>query len=232
METRVTWHGHANVQVSSGGVSVLVDPFFTHNPTCQTVWQAAPQPDLVLVTHDHGDHTGDAVAICKASGALCGCVVGTGAKLQAEGLPSAQIAGGIGFNIGGTLEHKGIRVTMVQAFHSSESGVPVGYVVRMPDGFTFYHAGDTGIFGDMALIGRLYPLDLACLPCGGFFTMDATQAAEAAGMLGARALLPIHWGTFGLLAQGTEILAKELSQRAPSCRLLQAAPGDTLELQH
>lgn len=229
MGVDIIWHGHSNVQISSGGVTVLVDPFFTHNPVCRSEWKDA-RPDLVLVTHDHGDHTGDAVAICTASGALCGCVVGTAEKLQAQGLDPARIVGGIGFNIGGSFEHKGVRVTMVQAFHSSESGVPAGYVIRMPDGFTVYHAGDTGIFGDMEIIGRLYPLDLACLPCGGFFTMDALQAAEAARLLKPKTLLPIHWGTFGLLAQTTTDLAAEMKRRAPDCRLLDAHPGDSFTL--
>lgn len=89
----------------------------------------------------------------------------------------ASIPAGIGFNIGGTIEVKGVRVTMTQAFHTSESGAPAGYVVTMPNGFTFYHAGDTGLFSSMELIGSLYPLDLALLPVGGFFTMDGLQAA-------------------------------------------------------
>ena len=166
MSVSVTWYGHSNFKVSCGDVTGFIDPFFTHHPSCPVTWNEAGKPDLVLVTHDHGDHTGDAVAICKSSGATCGCIVGTAERL---------IAAGIGFNIGGTIEVKGVRVTMTQAFHTSESGAPAGYVVTMPDGFTFYHAGDTGLFSSMELIGSLYPLDLALLPVGGFFTMDGCR---------------------------------------------------------
>ena len=153
MSVSVTWYGHSNFKVSCGDVTVFIDPFFTHNPSCPVTWNEAGKPDLVLVTHDHGDHTGDAVAICKSSGATCGCIVGTAERLIDAGMPQASIPAGIGFNIGGTIEVKGVRVTMTQAFHTSESGAPAGYVVTMPDGFTFYHAGDTGLFSSMELIG-------------------------------------------------------------------------------
>lgn len=81
MSVSVTWYGHSNFKVSCGDVTVFIDPFFTHNPSCPVTWNEAGKPDLVLVTHDHGDHTGDAVAICKSSGATCGCIVGTAERL-------------------------------------------------------------------------------------------------------------------------------------------------------
>ena len=111
MSVSVTWYGHSNFKVSCGGVTVFIDPFFTHNPSCPVTWNEAGKPDLVLVTHDHGDHTGDAVAICKSSGATCGCIVGTAERLIDAGMPQASIPAGIGFNIGGTIEVKGVRVT-------------------------------------------------------------------------------------------------------------------------
>jgi L-ascorbate metabolism protein UlaG (beta-lactamase superfamily) len=227
---QIRWYGHANIQISDGQATVCVDPFFEGNPTCTSDWRSIPAPDLVLVTHDHGDHAGQALEICQATGAMLGCVVGTGARFTGAGLPASQLFAGIGFNMGGTVEHKGIRVTMTPAFHSSETGVPVGYIVQMPSGFTFYHSGDTCAFGDMALWGELYPLDLALLPVGGFFTMDARQAALACKMLKAKALLPLHWGTFPLLASGTEELEAELAKQAPSCRLVRLNPGETAPL--
>ena len=195
MSVSVTWYGHSNFKVSCGDVTVFIDPFFTHNPSCPVTWNEAGKPDLVLVTHDHGDHTGDAVAIC--------------------------------FNIGGTIEVKGVRVTMTQAFHTSESGAPAGYVVTMPDGFTFYHAGDTGLFSSMELIGSLYPLDLALLPVGGFFTMDGLQAAHAARLLKPKAVIPMHWGTFPVLAKDTSAFASHLASVAPDVRLVSMKPGDS-----
>ncbi|MFR9039181.1 MAG: metal-dependent hydrolase [Bilophila wadsworthia] len=227
MSVSVTWYGHSNFKVSCGDVTVFIDPFFTHNPSCPVTWNEAGKPDLVLVTHDHGDHTGDAVAICKSSGATCGCIVGTAERLIDAGMPQASIPAGIGFNIGGTIEVKGVRVTMTQAFHTSESGAPTGYVVTMPDGFAFYHAGDTGLFSSMELIGSLYPLDLALLPVGGFFTMDGLQAAHAARLLKPKAVIPMHWGTFPVLAKDTSAFASHLASVAPDVRLISMKPGDS-----
>ena len=107
MSVSVTWYGHSNFKVSCGDVTVFIDPFFTHNPSCPVTWNEAGKPDLVLVTHDHGDHTGDAVAICKSSGATCGCIVGTAERLIDAGMPQASIPAGIGFNIGGTIGSHG-----------------------------------------------------------------------------------------------------------------------------
>lgn len=229
MNVSVTWYGHSNFKITCGGVSVCIDPFFTHNPSCPVSWNSAGKPDLVLVTHDHGDHVGDAVALCKASGAVCGCVVGTAERLIAAGLPRSAVPAGIGFNVGGSIEVKGIRVTMTQAFHTSESGAPVGYVVTMPNGFTFYHAGDTGIFSSMELIGSLCPLDLAILPTGGFFTMDALQAAHAAKLLRPKAVIPMHWGTFPVLAQDTSAFAAQLAATAPDVRFVSMKPGESTD---
>ncbi len=228
MGVEITWYGHSAFSISGGGVSLLTDPFLTGNPKAPWDLDVLPRPDAVLVTHDHGDHTGDAVAVCRASGALCACVVGTGAKLAEQGLPPEQLPAGIGFNIGGTIEIKGARITMTQAFHTSDSGVAVGYVVTLPGGFTFYHAGDTGLFGDMALIGSLYAPDLALLPCGGFFTMDGRQAAEACRLLGVRTVIPMHWGTFPVLAQDTTEFTTHLARVVPECRAVTLQPGETV----
>ncbi|MDR0467171.1 MAG: metal-dependent hydrolase [Deltaproteobacteria bacterium] len=223
---QIRWYGHSNVQASDGKAVVCVDPFFEGNPVCKDDWKTIPAPDLVLVTHDHGDHAGQALEICQATDAMLGCVVGTGARFAGAGLSPSRLFAGMGFNMGGTVEHKGIRVTMTPALHSSESSVPVGYIVRMPSGFTFYHAGDTCVFGDMAIWGELHPLDLALLPVGGFFTMDARQAALACKLLKAKALIPLHWGTFPVLASGTDELKAELAKQAPACRLIALSPGE------
>lgn len=230
MPASITWFGHSNFRVSANGVSVLVDPFFTGNPTCPVKADDVPAVDLILVTHDHGDHTGDAIELANRTDVPVGCVVGTGDRLVQAGLRAELLPAGMGFNLGGTFTHKGISVTMTKAFHTSESGVPVGYVVTMPGGFTFYHAGDTGLFGDMALIGALNRLDVAMLPCGGFFTMDGRHAAEAARLLGVSSVIPMHWGTFPLLASDASELATHMVRVAPSCRMLSMRPGETMEL--
>ena len=230
MGVSITWRGHSNIHVVCEDASLLIDPFFEDNPCCSCDWRQLQKLDAVLVTHDHFDHVGQAVEICQATGAMLCCMVGTAQKLQQAGVPPNQLANGIGFNIGGTVAIKGMAVTMTQAVHSSESGAPAGFIVRMPGGFTFYHAGDTGIFASMALLGELYPLDLAILPVGGVFTMDARQAAAACKLLNAAAVLPVHWGTFPALAQSTDEFGRELARRAPACRMIPLNPGGTIVL--
>lgn len=230
MAASLIWHGHANFQISTPECNLIIDPFFTGNPRAVTSWNAITPPDAVLITHLHGDHVGDASAICQRTGAALLAIVGVGEVLQRHGVPEEQIVNGIGFNIGGTVEVKGVRVTMTEAFHTSEAGAPAGYILTLPDGYTIYHAGDTGIFANMAVWGELYDIDLALLPIGGVFTMDARQGALAARMLRAKAVIPMHWGTFPALSQDTEEFESELSGRASGCRFVAIKPGQTLNL--
>lgn len=211
----VTWFGHSAFKIDSGKASVLIDPFFA--PGCGFTWRDAGHVDLVLLTHDHGDHVGDAVEICKATGAMLGTIVGTAARMIERGVPEAQILNGHGYNIGGTEVCKGIAATMTQAFHSSDSGAPTGFIIHMPDGLVIYHAGDTGIFSSMAELGRIYGIELAMLPIGGVYTMDATQAAWAARELGAKTVIPMHWGTFPVLAQTPDEFRRQLGAICPEC---------------
>lgn len=228
MSIQLTWHGHANVQIQADGVNILIDPFFTGNPKAVCTAMNIVKPDLVLVTHTHGDHVGDAVFISKDTGALVAGVVGAvEALVEKNGLPDENILNGGGFNIGGTVTFKGAEITMTQAFHTSEGGSPVGYIIKFPDGYTVYHAGDTGIFGSMKLWGELYPIDLALLPAGGYYTMDQRQAALAAKLLGAKTLVPLHWGTFPALARDMDVLRGELPKVAPGCELVVMLPGET-----
>ncbi len=228
--TAISWYGHSAFKICANGVSVLVDPFLAGNPLCPVRPADVGPVDMVLVTHDHGDHVGQAVEICKATGAMLGAVVETAGALAARGVPQTQIFGGIGFNLGGTVEHKGVRVTMIPAFHTSETGVPVGYIIQMPDGVTVYHAGDTCLFGDMAVWAQLYPIDVALLPIGGHFTMDARQAATACALLHCRQVIPMHWKTFPALEQTTAAFTEDLRDAAPRCRCLDMNPGDTVEI--
>ncbi len=230
MSITLTWHGHANFQIAGGGVNILIDPFFNGNPAAVSSYTEAAKPDLVLVTHMHGDHVGDAVSICTDTGALLGCVVGAAERLEQAGLAGEQILNGIGFNIGGTLEYKGARITMTQAFHTSEAGCPVGYIIVMPGGCTIYHAGDTGIFSSMSLWGELYSIDVALLPAGGCFTMDQRQAALAAKLLRAKKVVPMHWGTFPALAQSMDDFPAELAATSPTSEAILMRPGQTVTL--
>lgn len=224
----LTWYGHSAFKIEAGGASVLIDPYFA--PKWGTSAAQAGKPDMVLVTHDHGDHVGETVAICRQSGAMLGCIVGTAAKMVENGLPEKQILNGIGYNIGGTVSYKGIAATMTQAFHSSDSGAPAAYIIHMPDGLVLYHAGDTGIFSSMAELGKIYKIRVAMLPIGGIFTMDALQAANACELLGCELVVPMHWGTFPVLAQSTDEFKKILSDVAPLCRCLDIKPAQSVDL--
>ena len=228
MSIQVTWHGHANFQIQSKDVNILIDPFFTGNPKASCTSADIDKVDLILVTHTHGDHVGDAVSISKNTGALvAGVVGGVEYLVNNQGLPVENLLNGGGFNIGGSIEFKGVTITMTQAFHTTDAGSPVGYILQFPEGYTVYHAGDTGIFNTMQIWGELYSIDLALLPAGGYYTMDQRQAALAAKLLNAQNVVPMHWGTFPVLSQDMKILQEELMQVAPSCKAIIMQPGET-----
>ncbi|MCF8039799.1 MAG: metal-dependent hydrolase [Desulfohalobiaceae bacterium] len=226
----LTWHGHANFQITTPSLDLIIDPWFEGNPSAVSSFKDCSKMDLVLVTHDHDDHIGQAVDIARATGAGVMAIVGTAQKLQEAGLPGEQIVNGIGFNIGGTVDFKGVKVTMVQAFHSSATGAPVGYIISLEDGFCVYHAGDTGVFSSMELFGRLYSIDLALLPIGDVFTMGPKQAALACELLKCRSVVPMHWGSFPVLEQGADNFAEELTTRGVKTRLYPMEPGQSIEL--
>jgi L-ascorbate metabolism protein UlaG (beta-lactamase superfamily) len=232
-DVKVKWHGHASFQITSAnGKNILIDPWFEGNPACVTALSDIKGIDYILVTHDHFDHMGQTVEIAKESNSTIVAIVETAAKLQAAmGVPSEQVVnGGFGMNIGGTAALDGINVTMTQAFHSSETGQATGYVIRLENGKTIYHAGDTGIFGTMATIGEMYPLDLALLPVGSCFTMDSYQAAHALTLLKPKAVIPMHYQTFPILepdASSFESLAKE---KAPNVKVVALNPGEEYTL--
>ena len=227
MATTITWLGHSNFFIETPGVNIYIDPFFG-DAAPQKPWRDLDKADLVLVTHDHDDHVGSAVDICLEDGAQLGGIVGSVEPIAAGKLAPEHILNGIGFNMGGTLTHKGVSMTMTQAYHSSDSGAPAGYIVRMPDGLTVYHAGDTCIFSGMELWGQLYSIDVALLPVGGVFTMDARQAALACKLLRCKAAVPMHWGTFPVLAQSAAGFRAELENLNLPCRCVEMAPGETV----
>ena len=214
--TTITWCGHATWQITTpGGVRVIVDPWLVGNPSCPPALAEA-EADLVLVTHGHDDHVGDAVAVAQRSNATTIAQHELAAWLEAEGAPAT-----IGMNVGGTVATHGLKITMTQAFHSSSvttgtgaaayAGDPAGYVLELEHGERIYLAGDTGVFGDMALIGELYRPVLAILPIGDLYTMGPFQAAHAVRLLGVKNVLASHWGTFGALTGTPAALRAELA---------------------
>lgn len=226
----LTWLGHSAFRLESDrGKQIYVDPFLTGNPKTPEAEKHPDRVDVIAITHGHSDHVGDAVALSKAFSPAVVCQVELKSWLGGQGASLDELPG---LNKGGSQEIDGIRFTLVNAFHSSSAdgagytGEACGIVVRLEDGKTVYFAGDTCVFGDMALIARIYKPDVAVLPIGDFFTMGPMEAAVALELLGNPRCVPCHWGTFPLLTGTPEELARE----APGTTVERLEPGDSIEL--
>ncbi len=211
---KITWLGHATVLIqSAGGTTVLVDPFIEHNPKYPKSYELPAKIDYILLTHGHGDHISDAAPVAKKHGSTVVAIYEL-----ADYMAKQDVEKTVGMNLGGTVEIGDMTASMVDARHSSGAqdssgthyvGVAAGYVIVPSGGPVLYHAGDTHVFGDMRLIGELYRPDVAMLPIGGHFTMGPREAAMAVRYLGAKTILPLHWGTFPMLT-GTPAELKKL----------------------
>jgi L-ascorbate metabolism protein UlaG (beta-lactamase superfamily) len=237
-DTTFTWYGHSVYEVRTpGGKVILFDPFFA-NPMSPRSADSIDRCDVLLVSHGHDDHMGNAVALGSRLRPAWPCIHEMSLWL------ARRVAGGadavIGMNKGGTVEAAGIKVTMVHADHSAGDwhpggettlylGEPVGFVVEVENGFRFYFAGDTALFGDMRLIRDLYKPELAILPIGGHFTMGPRDAAIAVEFLGVNHVIPIHYGTYPKLAGTPDQLRAELTARGLSDVQVHApTPGGTV----
>lgn len=229
---RITWLGHAAVRIDAeDGRVILIDPLIENNPTTPPAAKQLDRVDIMLISHGHDDNLGEAVDLGKRFAPYTICQNELGQWLGAQGVENTH-----GSNIGGTQDVDGILVTMVEAVHSSsvlEDGRPVymgaavGFIIRFPDGFTVYHAGDTAVFEGMRLIGRLYAPDVAFLPIGDYFTMGPREAAEAIRLLGVRRVIPMHYGTFPVLTGTPEALKSE-SRDIAGLRVLDLKPGESV----
>jgi L-ascorbate metabolism protein UlaG (beta-lactamase superfamily) len=230
---RITWLGHAAFLLESpGGARIAVDPWLANNPRFPRGFDYG-RLDVVAATHGHFDHFGDdGIGLAKKSGAT---VVGIfELTLHSEGAGAPNVSG---MNKGGAQTIAGVRIHMTHAVHSSGAsgaagdrnfpGDPCGYVFTFEDGFRVYHAGDTDVFSDIALLRELDPPDQALLPVGGFYTMDPAAAAVACRLLGVPRVIPMHWGTFPALAGSPADLRREISSRGISTEVIELAPGQT-----
>lgn len=227
----ITWLGHATFKITSPqGKVVLIDPWVQGNPACPDDQKQIDRVDIMLISHGHFDHAGDAVTIAKATNPTCVGIVELTSWLDANGVENT-----IGMNKGGTIEVQGIKITMTHALHSSSigdsayAGEPCGFVLEFENGRKLYHAGDTCAFSDMQLINELYRPDVALLPIGDFYTMGPREAAVAVRMLGVKHVIPMHYGTFPILT-GTPAALQDALQSLGlgEVEVIAMTPGQTI----
>lgn len=215
---KVTFIGHAGFIVESD-VILVIDPFLTGNPKAAIMPDEVAKADIVLVTHSHPDHLGDALPIAKRTGAV---LIGVHEVAVTDELA------GEGMNIGGTIKVRGISITMVKADHSTGIGDSAGFVWRQ-DGRTLYHMGDTGLFSDIKLIAKLYKPEIAFIPIGDRYTMNPEQAAIAVHWLDPKWVIPMHYGTFPFLVQNTNEFEEGVKQKC-NAKVVALNPGESCDI--
>lgn len=225
MTFKLTWYGHATLGLETGGHKIIIDPFFSGNPAA-TIHADAVEADFILVSHGHGDHVGDAVAIAKRTGATVISNFEIAGWFEKQGIHKVH-----GQQHGGGFKHPFGYLKLTLAFHGSElpdgsnGGNPCGFLLTTNDGMKLYFAQDTALFSDMKLIGE-QGLDLAVLPIGDNFTMGPTDALRAVKFLEPKVVIPIHYNTWDLIAQDADTWAAHV-QAETKAKPVVLKPGES-----
>jgi L-ascorbate metabolism protein UlaG (beta-lactamase superfamily) len=219
----VRFLGHACFELSDGNTRVLIDPFLTGNPKAAIAADDV-DPTTILLTHGHGDHFGDTVAIAKRTGAPVVAIVEIANEIAEEGVETFDP------NIGGSVKFDWGWVKLVPAWHTSTTPkgtvtVPAGLVISL-NGTVVYHLGDTCVFSDMQLVGKRNPIDIALMCIGGHYTMDRTDAVDAAELIGAKAVIPCHYNTFPAIETDAEAFKSDVESSTASDVVI-LEPGET-----
>ena len=219
----VRFLGHGCFELSDGNTRVLIDPFLTGNPKAAIAADDV-DPTAILLTHGHGDHYGDTVAIAKRTGAPVVAIVEIANEIAEEGIETFDP------NIGGTVKFDWGWVKLVPAWHTSTTPkgtvtVPAGLLISL-NGTVVYHLGDTCLFSDMQLVGKRHPIDIALMCIGGHYTMDRTDAVDAAELIGARAVIPCHYNTFPAVETDAQAFKSDV-ESATGSNVVILEPGET-----
>jgi len=213
------WLGHAAFEIMLDEKIIYIDPWIT-NPKSPIKLEDIKKADFIFVTHEHGDHLGESIEIAKKTGATFVSIYEIANIAQERGVKNA-----VGANMGGKINLGGLTAYIVPAFHS---GLPTGIVIKGKE-TTIYHAGDTAVFGDMALIRELYAPKIALLPIGGHFTMGPAEAAKAVELIRPEIAIPMHYGTFPVISIDPNEFKRLVSEKALPTNIVILNPGETYE---